>query len=162
MCSEEHLRAISSIQTEEPLREIVLLEEVIAVLYCTKRTNLRNARWNLFKKCNYESERLPPTTGSFKQAVLRAHCHARTWYLSDKCIRFLPNPIYCGWEISEGMYVPITSADQIAPKSVLHLVKCGCNSECLNNRCKCSKSKLVCIDLCDCPDTCENTDLDDL
>ena len=129
------------------------------MLYWQKPTHLRNTRWNLFEKCNYESEHLPPTMGAFKQAVLRAHCQARTWYLSDKSIRSLPNPLSCGWELSEGKYVPTTSADPIAPESVLHLVKCGCNSDCLTNRCKCSKSNLVCTDLCDCFDICENTDI---
>ena len=127
------------------------------MLYFFKSTSMRDVQWDVFTKSQHESECLSPTTGSLKQAILRAHCQARTWYLSNKSVCTIPDPLECGWEICEGTYVAITYDHPIACGSVLNSVKCGCTSECLTNRSKCGKNKLVCTDLCECSYTCENT-----
>ena len=89
-CSREHLDAISSIHSEKPLEQLSVLEDggsQHSVLPHNYVQPLCDARWHLFKKCSDESERLPPTTGAFKQAVLRAHSPARTWRLNNKFTR---------------------------------------------------------------------------
>ena len=152
----QNVQKNSSCNREYPRRRYI---KRFALLYGTKSNNIPEARWKLFKKCSYELERLSPTAGSLKQAILRAHCQARTWCVSDKPNQLLPNPVNCGWEISEGVFETKTSETPIAPDSVLHLMKGGCGSNCLSNRFKCCKNKLVCTDLCECGDTYDNTDV---
>ena len=135
------------------------MKKLIALLYNTKSKDVADARWTLFKKFSYESERLPPSAGLLKQAILRAHCQARTWFLSNEPSRQLPDPISCGWDLLDEEYRPKTSDAPVAPDSVLNLIKCGCCSDCLSKRCKCSKINLVCTALCDCGDLCDNTDV---
>ena len=78
--------------------------------------------------------------------------------MSDQNFLNIPEPSEGGWETVEGTYVAITSDQQIAPNSVIKLIKCWCNSDCVTNICKCSKNKVVCTDLCECNKKCENTD----
>ena len=68
-CTDEQLLALKSLQEEDPLKHFSLLEEVIASLYNTKSKDVADARWILFKKFSYESEKLPPTAGALEQAV---------------------------------------------------------------------------------------------
>ena len=157
-CTDEQLMAIKSIQDEDPLKHFSTQQEVIAWLYNAKSKDVADARWTLFKKFSYESEPLPPTAGSLKQAILRAHCQARTWFLSDKSTRLLPDPLSCEWEILEEVHRPKTSDTPVAPDSVLNLIKCGCGSDCLSRRCR--KNNLVCTELCECGDMCQNSDVE--
>eukprot|EP00795_Rhopilema_esculentum_P001757 gene1756-16241_t len=118
-----------------------------------------NPRWYLFTWSSAQAEKLCPTIGAFKQAVLRAHCQARAWLMSDRSVGDLPDPLVNGWELAEGSYVAYTTKETIAPQAILSLVKCGCSkSHCQNNSCKCFKANLVCTELCKCADACENMD----
>ena len=108
------------------------LKKIVSTLYWPKAINVhsfRDARRHLCKKLSYQSEILPPTSGAFKQAILRAHRQARTWYLSDKCSRRLPNPLPSGWEEEAGSYIPITTENPIARDAVHNLIKCGCKGD---------------------------------
>ena len=71
----------------------------------------------------------------------------------------VPAPILHGWDFIAGVYQAKSSETPVAPDCVINLIKCKCGSDCLSRRCKCTKNGLVCTELCDCGDSCENTDL---
>ena len=160
--NDDIIKAIECIQSASPLQYVDILQIFVCKLYCPKALQIKTlseARWYLFTRSSAQSEKLCPTLGAFKQAVLRAHCQARTWLLSDQSVRDLPDPLVNGWELADGSYVACTTKETIAPTAILNLIKCGCNkSNCQSNSCKCFKANLVCTDLCTCADTCENMD----
>ena len=55
----------------------------------TQVNTLSEARWHMYTKNVAECENLPPTSGAFKQALLRAAYRAQVWVLSDKSYRQL-------------------------------------------------------------------------
>ena len=60
------------------------------------------------------------------------------------------------------MYKPLMSLDAIAPEQVLKISKCKCETGCKRNkptRCSCVKGGVSCDVLCECAETCKNTDL---
>ena len=154
--------ALESLQSETPLKHIATLEKLLSKLYCPGipyLSTLSDARWYMYTRNTAQCEKLPPTSGAFRQAVLSAACQARTWALSNESYRTLPDPELYGWEIVEGSYCPITSEEKIAPESILNLNMCGCSkSNCCSGHCKCFKNKLTCTPLCKCTENCENDD----
>ena len=61
------------------------LEKFVCQLYqpTTSIYQVNELRWYLFKKKQAQSERLPPTQGALRQAILRAHYQCMIWN-SDK------------------------------------------------------------------------------
>ena len=47
-----------------------------------------------------------------------------------------------------------------APEFIIHLLVCKCKTGCLNQRFKCLKSDLKCLEMCQCQG-CENNDQND-
>ena len=45
----------------------------------TPLSTLKDIRWRLFRKKQAQSERLPTTRGTLREAVLRAHYQAMVW-----------------------------------------------------------------------------------
>ena len=78
--------ALQSLETADPLYSISKLEELVCRLYCNAShiKTLKDARYYLYCLDTARCERLPPTTASFTQAVLRAAYQARVCSLSDK------------------------------------------------------------------------------
>ena len=111
--------ALESLQSETSLKHIATLEKLLSKLYCPGIPYLStssDARWYMYTRNTAQCEKLPPTSGAFRQAVLRAACQASTWALSNESYRTLPDPELYGWEIVEGSYCLITSEEKIAPK----------------------------------------------
>ena len=153
--------ALQSLETADLLYSISKLEELVCRLYCNAShiKTLKDARYYLYCLDTARCERLPPTTASFTQAVLRAAYHARVWSLSDKDFRELPDPEKHGWTFVDGNYVGIPYEGKIAPDTIFNLVKCGClKTNCKTGRCKCCVTTISCTDLCQCSDKCENSD----
>ena len=49
-----------------------------------------------------------------------------------------------------------------APEAIIQLAKCRCAKErCLTSHCQCRKARLLCTDLCSCPDDDDDDDDDD-
>jgi len=48
-------------------------------LKCIQLSSIPELRWHLFCKFMAESEKLPPTLGTLKQHMLRAHVQGRVW-----------------------------------------------------------------------------------
>ena len=96
-------------------------------------------------------ENLPPTDSSFREHVKRAMFQLSIWLSADK--RQPSDSINAtdwGWYEIEMQLMPIMTPDdvQIAPDSVLKLIKCNCksvNKRCgENSRCSCAKNSLPC------------------
>ena len=163
-CSEKEVEALLSLQTEDPLKHITILEEFVCKLYCKKKDvkTLAIARYHIFQQNGHQAGKLPPTSSTFKQVALRAHCQLRAWALSDVSIQTLPNPEDCGWCLVEGtLYMANTYDGKIAPDDIMMLIRCNCSGKCENGHCSCFKAKLSCTDLCHskCSSECENIDL---
>ena len=110
----------------------------------------------------HQTGKLPPTSSTFKQVALRAHCQLRAWALSDVSIQTLPNPEDCGWYLADGtFYMPKTYDGKIAPDDIMMLIRCNCSGKCQNGHFSCFKAKLSCTDHCHskCSSECENVDL---
>ena len=65
------------------------VEKFVCNLYQpnTSICQVNELRWSLFKKKQAQSERLPPTPGALREAIVRAHYQTMVWN-NDK----VPNP----------------------------------------------------------------------
>ena len=94
---------------------------------------LPELRWELFRKKNLESEKLPPTRGTLLPHILRANYMSMRDKSYISSIPKLPPLELNGWEVNPaGGYLPIKCLKNPAPGAVLELVKCGCRGEVLN------------------------------
>ena len=94
-CDNEMMIALESPQSETPLKHIATLERLLSKLYCPGipyLSTLSDARWYMYTRNTAQCEKLPPTSGAFRQDVLRAACQARTRALSNESYRTLPDP----------------------------------------------------------------------
>ena len=123
----------------------------------TTVTTLEKARWTLFKHSLAESQKLPPTRGAFEKHLQRSFVQINIW--ANACVAIIPvlDPLQFGWKRESNMYFPETTDDDIAPCSMINLISCQCKYKC-HKRCGCWTNGLVCTDLCNCGDTCGNTD----
>lgn len=127
-------------------------------------TSVKQLRWWLFKQKQAESERLPPTQSALKQAVMRSHYQTMVWNNDIIVHPEIPSPNGYGWKPDQDGWVPVMSTELPAPQAVLHLVKCGCRTQCRSDRCSCHRASLRCADLCLCSDEeypCENIDVNE-
>ena len=163
VCDDDMVNALLSMESDNPLSQIAMLEKIVCRLYCPKVSHIktpRDACYYLYCTDTAQCERLPPTSGAFKQAVLRAACQARIWALSDQNERVLPDPEKYGWTLVDRYFVTVTSEEQITTDTILNLIKGAClKLECRSRHYKCFKANLPCTDLCRCLDKCENSDM---
>ena len=101
---------------------------------------------------------LPPTTEAFVENVKRAHQQASMWRSAkDEDPPVLDVEKY-GWKKDKvnRLLVPtsIPEAVNLAPDSVLKLIRCGCKSgtPCNSSRCGCRSANLSCTVFCACHD----------
>ena len=127
-------------------------------------TTVDELRWFLFRKKQAQADRLPPTKDALHHAIMRSHFQMMVWNNDIEPNPELPSPSEYGWDLKDGVWVPVMSTQAPAPISILQLVKCGCSKErCSTNRCQCRKNGLLCTDICSCSDNddCENHADDD-
>jgi len=151
--------------TITPTRETeAALEEFVCQLFQpqTKKKDVGQLRWEMFKRSQAESERLPPTAAVLKQHTLRAHYQAMIWCNDRNPQPNLPPPERYGWRMEDSTYVPIITTLKPAPDAVIELTRCGCGtSKCIGGRCSCKKAGLPCTEMCACeasPEKCMNTE----
>ena len=60
-----------------------------------------------------------------------------------------------GWEQKNDEHVPHWMTLPEASNTCQELVKCGCTQQCTKVRCKCKKTNLTCIELCNCKVGCK-------
>eukprot|EP00795_Rhopilema_esculentum_P017484 gene17484-9095_t len=77
-----------------------------------------------------EPEKLPPTLGALIPHIQRANFIAGILKEYTTAINEIQPLVGNGWQMDEGMEVPIKCLELPAPQSVLELVKCGCKVRC--------------------------------
>ena len=80
----------------------------------------------MFSKCQYESEKLPPTESTLELKVLRAYYTALTWKSSHISSPILPNPEEYGWKWNDSnkTYDPVMTTNPPAPEAIIELSMC--------------------------------------
>ena len=109
-------------------------------------------RWKKFKRLssNQGVDKLPPTSGAFRQHTMRAHLQAAIWAQDMVINPVTPDPCTLGWNMEGDLLVPVLSATQAAPEAVAELFQCNCGvSECAG-RYTCRSHQLPCTELCRC------------
>jgi len=92
--------------------------------------------------------------------------HGVVWNNGTIVCPVIPSAEDYGWKLNGDEWTPIMTTELPAPKAVLHLVKCGCKTQCHSDRCSCRQAPptgLDCTELCGCTDQeqpCENVALD--
>ena len=133
---------------------ILPLESFLCSVYaptnCFTRS-IPDLRYELFRSKNLEAEKLPPILPTFFLHVLRSNFVSMRDKSYTTANPNLPLLEASGWEKIDGKYTPLRCLLPPAPKSVLELVKCGCDpSKGCNGNCSCLKNKLPCTPLCKC------------
>ena len=142
---------------------ITAMSSFVAYVYIGRKATLSNARWILFTKLK-EGENLPPTPSSFLQHCLRGLRQTYEWKSSTKNIAVKLDPLECGWFIEDGTYYPVPMSLDAIPSKIVELVSCkNCRGKCQDPRycvCKRLSTQSVCTELCQCKDSCENVDFE--
>ena len=77
--------------------------------------------------------------------ILRVYLQVVQWKsLMDVQI----NPEEWGWEVKDGMYVPIGTDLPPAPAEILNVISCKCKTGCTSRLCTCRKHGLHCVAAC--------------
>lgn len=58
------------------------------------------------------------------------------------------DPLNWGWCIKDRKMLPIYTHKAPAPENMLKIIKCGCKTDCNNQRCTCQKYNLKCSSMC--------------
>ena len=95
-------------------------------------------------KSYVKPELLPPTSSSVKFHSYRTYLQVQDWIFVSNDM----NPEKWGWTMKEGEFFPITNNQDAAPESLLKVIRCDCQTECLHMRCSCRKNGLTCTYAC--------------
>ena len=73
---------------------MALIKKLVCQLYLPKTeiSSVSEVRWWLFRKKQAQSERLPPSQATLRQAILRAHHQALVWNNDVVANPTLPSP----------------------------------------------------------------------
>ena len=159
------IESFLKIQKEVTEASYIELEKFVCYCYLPKKSakfvslDFVSTRYYLFKRCNAESAKLPPTLCAFKKHITRAFFQLSIWSEASKSHIITHDPLDYRWEINNGKIVPVTTDIEIAAKAIIELVACNCGGECSNLRCKCKKNNVSCTDFCGCNEMCENVDV---
>ena len=161
------LRALAKMGTtvKLPPASVSAIEKLICKLYKPDKnaTTIPELRWWLFCKKQAEAEEFPPTQSAPHCAIQQTHYLSIVWENDVIPNPIVPNPLVYGWYMHDQKFVPVMNSMTLAPKSIIHLVKCGCrSSKCATKRCTCVAHNLICTDLCRCSDEeeCNNWNVD--
>ena len=98
----------------------------------------------LTAKSYVNPEYLPPTSSSAKYHSYRTYLQVQEWNsFSDDM-----NPEEWGWKRKDNELFPIVNYQNAAPVSILKILRCNCQTECLTMRCSCRKNGLPCSYAC--------------
>jgi hypothetical protein len=100
----------------------------------------------------FQAERLPPSESAARLHAMRVHLQAVVWGTLG---RSALKPTQWGWSLNNGRLVPVQIEGQVAPDSVLTVVRCKCKGDCLSALCSCKKHGLQCVTACS---NCHGTD----
>jgi uncharacterized LabA/DUF88 family protein len=108
-----------------------------------------SARHILFSRTG-KSEAMSPTSDALRFHLMRVHYQAMVWRNAHCAIPNLPDPVGNGWMRSDGGLEPILMSLSPIPEGCLDVISCGCNKQCVTQRCKCRKSGMTCTSMCAC------------
>ena len=121
---------------------------------------LPEARWELFKAKNLESENLPPARATLLPHIQRTNFVCRLNKAYTTTHPAISSLTENGWvKDASGIIKPVHCLKPPAPKAVLELVKCNCKrTDCSSDICSCYKAHMPCTDICGCTKegTCSN------
>ena len=90
---------------------------------------------NVIKSLKHvEVKNLPPTNSAAKYHSYRVYYQVQVWLGNESL-----HATDWGWELINGHLFPMKMDNAPAPESLLKIMKCGCTSNCDNNRCSCKK-----------------------
>ena len=103
------------------------LEKFVCHMYSPKAEfdDIGKLRWQLFKQSQAEAEKMPPTKDVLKYHILRAHYQAMVWSQAAIPQPTLPQPTMFGWKAEGEVFVPIITAQKVAPDTVIEPVAVG-------------------------------------
>jgi hypothetical protein len=99
----------------------------------------------------FEPERLPPTSRAAYFHGLRVHHQIVSWMMIDTNDDSTLSVDEWGWELDDGLLVPVKTDIDVAPENLLQIVRCNCKSlknQCGSNLCTCRKHGLPCSKTC--------------
>ena len=123
-------------------------------LYQPKRPSnintLRQLRWYLFSKFQYDSEKLPLTSSALCFPIYRSHLECNTWKKSLFPAPSYLNPEEYSWEYdtNSNSYEAVMTNQLAVPKHIVELCICKCKMGCESLWCSCKKNNLVCTEMC--------------
>ncbi len=98
---------------------------------------------------------LPPTSTNLLLHVLRTHLQVMLWKSAN--LQAPPdksaNITHFGWEIKNGIPVPVTDQGDPAPPQLIDVIRCQCKAQgkkCHTEACGCHKEHLSCMSYCNC------------
>ena len=116
--------------TEHPDEDTIKqgVEKFVCHLYQpnTSICQVNELRWSLFKKKQAQSERLPPTQGALREAILRAHYQTMIWNKDKVPNPNIPPPENYGWKKHSNEWLPVMTTTPPAPEAIIKREKCGC------------------------------------
>ena len=123
------------------------------------------ARYRLYTKKSGKLLKLmslPPTEKNLLFHILRAHLQMIRAKSADQQAPLELNIRHLGWDIKDGVPVPMTSDQPPGPQDIMDVVRCGCKAEgntCGTASCNCRHVKISCTVYCACAcgDDCVNT-----
>jgi len=86
---------------------------------------------------------LPPTSAATVFHSLRVYLQCQVWIGNTSL-----QADEWGWQMKNGMYVPIKTNLPAAPEQILNVVRCNCKTNCDSKRCTCRKNGLECSYSC--------------
>ena len=89
-------------------------------------------------------ERLPPTESATKFHCLRVYYQVMVWMGMEGDL----DPLDWGWGLEDNRFVPIMTAMNAAPDTLLKMIHCNCTTACDTPRCSCRKNELLCTSAC--------------
>ncbi|XP_057305193.1 uncharacterized protein LOC130642126 [Hydractinia symbiolongicarpus] len=116
-------------------------------------------------KGKIDPEKMPPTESAAILHGFRVHLQIMNWKILEEEELKQIDPSKWGWKIENSQMMPIKTDKQVAPDSLLKIIKCNCKatskSPCSTNLCSCRKHGLSCMQSCgECHgETCENKEV---
>ena len=119
------LKQVLVAANETSERKMTMLASFVCDAYCPNGIEIRR----MFCKQMAESNRLPSTSGTLKQNILRVHVHARI------CDNMTLSPLQNGFcEDANGDLVSHTTDDLPAPTTIIEMDNCPCRISCSSQR----------------------------
>ena len=93
----------------------------------------------------FRPESLPPSESAAAMHILRVHYQSVVWATLGKTSL---KPTDWGWKVQSEVMVPVQLEGEVAPYSLLKVIKCNCTTQCTRASCSCRTYGLHCLSAC--------------